>query len=161
MTDLKAELHRALQQSRATLLAKVDDVAEYDLRRPLTATGTNLLGLVKHLTGVELAYLGTAFDRPPATPLPWVADGSIWRGADMWATADESSAALVAGYRAACAHGDRTIHELDLDAPGSVEHWPPERRATTLGVLLVPIFFTLIARRRKPQVETIAAGPHA
>ena len=30
-----------------------------------------------------------------------------------------------------------SIAELDLDAPGQVEHWPEERRATTLGVLLI------------------------
>lgn len=107
------------------------------MRRPLTATGTNLLGLVKHLTGLEYAYLGTALGRPPATPLPWVAAGSIWEGADMWVTADESSTRLLDGYRAACEHADRTIDELSLDAAGVVAHWPPDRRNTTLGALLV------------------------
>ncbi|WP_435852086.1 DUF664 domain-containing protein, partial [Streptomyces rubradiris] len=28
-----------------------DGLTEYDIRRPLTPTGTNLLGLVKHLAG--------------------------------------------------------------------------------------------------------------
>ena len=55
----------------------------------------------------------------------------------MWATADESSEYVIGLYRRACAHGDRTIDELDLDSAGSVAHWPPERRATTLGVLLI------------------------
>jgi uncharacterized damage-inducible protein DinB len=137
VTDLKDELHRELRAARANVLAKLDDLSEYDIRRPLTATGTNLLGLVKHLTGLEYEYLGTAFGRPPAPPLPWVADGSIWDGADMWATADESSTELLDGYRAACEHASTTIDELALDAAGTVAHWPPERRDTTLGALLV------------------------
>ena len=137
MADLKDELHHTLRTARESVLSKLDGLSEYDMRRPMTATGTSLLGLVKHLTGVEYVYLGTAFRRPPATPLPWVEDGSIWEGADMWATANDRSADLIDGYRTACAHGDRTIAELPLDAPGTVAHWPPERRATTLGALLV------------------------
>lgn len=135
--DLKSELHRKLTASRATLLAKLDGLSEYDLRRPMTPTGTNLLGLVKHLAGIEYGYLGESFDRPTPETLPWVEDGSIWDGADMWATAEESSADLIALYRRAGAHGDATIDALDLDAPGTVLHWPEDRRQTTLGVLLV------------------------
>ena len=103
----------------------------------MTPTATNLLGLVKHLAGLEYGYLGESFDRPPPETLPWVEDGSIWDGADMWATRDESSEALVALYRRACAHADRSIQALPLDAPGSVAHWPEDRRDTTLGVLLI------------------------
>ncbi|WP_255359601.1 DUF664 domain-containing protein [Terrabacter sp. Soil810] len=44
----KAYLHDNLRWGRASLLAKLDGVSEYDARRPLTTTGTNLLGLVKH-----------------------------------------------------------------------------------------------------------------
>jgi hypothetical protein len=58
VSDLKRELHRKLQASRAGLLSKLDGLSEYDMRRPMTPTGTNLLGLVKHLTGVEYGYLG-------------------------------------------------------------------------------------------------------
>lgn len=49
--DLKTELHRKLTAGRTTPLAKLDGLSEYDLRRPMTPTGTNLLGLVKHLAG--------------------------------------------------------------------------------------------------------------
>ncbi|MER7664877.1 MULTISPECIES: DinB family protein [unclassified Streptomyces] len=137
MFDLKQELHRKLKAGRAGLLATLDGLGEYDLRRPLTPSGTNLLGLVKHLAGVEYTYLGESFKRPAPESLAWVEDGSIWEGADMWATADESSAYLIGLYERACAHGDRTVEELGLDAPGWVAHWPEERRETTLGVLLV------------------------
>lgn len=137
MTDLKAELHATLRSSRALLIDRLEGLDEYDRRRPLTSTGTNLLGLVKHLTGVEHVYLGDAFGRPAPDLLPWVEDGSVWQDADMWATAEESSTYLLELYERACAHGDETIDRLDLDAPGSVPHWPAERRATTLGVLLI------------------------
>jgi hypothetical protein len=137
MIDIKHELHRKLREARAAILSKVDGVGEYDLRRPMTPTGTNLLGLVKHLASVEYRYLGDSFGRPAPETLSWVEDGSDWDGADMWATADESSDYLIGLYRRAAAHGDATIELLELDSPGRVPHWPEERRDTTLGVLLV------------------------
>ncbi len=60
----KADLHRYLQEARDALLWKLEGLSEYDVRRPLTPTGTNLLGLVKHAAGVELGYLGDTFGRP-------------------------------------------------------------------------------------------------
>ncbi|WBQ02187.1 DinB family protein [Kribbella sp. CA-293567] len=135
--DLKAELHRQLQQSRAVMLAKLDGLSEYDRRRPLVPSATNLLGLVKHLAGLEYSYLGECFGRLPPEKLAWVEDETIWEGADMWALPSESSEYLIGLYQRACAFADETITTLDLDAPGSVAHWPEDRRATTLGVLLI------------------------
>ena len=119
------------------LLAKLDGLSEYDRRRPMTPTGTNLLGLVKHLAGLEYAYLGESFGYPAPEVMPWVEDGSIWQGADMWATPDESSDYITGLYSRACAHADGVIAALGLEAPGSVPHWPEDRRDTTLGVLLI------------------------
>ena len=136
VSDLKEELHNKLQASRATLLSKLDNLSEYDRRRPMTPTGTNLLGLVKHLAGLEYGYLGESFGYPPES-MSWIEDGSIWQGADMWAKPDESSEYITGLYRRACAHADGVIAALDLDAPGSVAHWPEDRRDTTLGVLLI------------------------
>ena len=135
--DPKLELHQTLRAGRAVLLDKCDGLSEYDVRRPVTATGTNLLGLVKHLIGIEAVYLGTAFDRPPPLTLPWVEDGSVWDGADLWATADEPRQWLMDLYSQACAHSDETVTALDLDSPGRVPHWSEERQETTLGALLV------------------------
>jgi hypothetical protein len=137
LPDLKEELHRKLQASRAGLLSKLDNLGEYDRRRPTTPTGTNLLGLVKHLAGLEYTYLGESFGYPAPESMPWFQDGSIWQGADMWATPDESSEYITGLYRRACAHADGVIAALDLEAPGSVTHWPEDRRDTTLGVLLI------------------------
>ena len=135
MTDLKGVLHYQLKASRAVMLARLEGLGEYDRRRPMTATGTNLLGMVKHLVGVEQVYFGASFDRPPPDTLPWNEDGTVWEGADMWATADESSDDILGLYERACAHSDATIEALDLDTPGTVPHWPSP--ATTLGYLLV------------------------
>jgi hypothetical protein len=137
VADLKEELHRKLQAARAALLSRLDGLGEYDLRRPMTPTGTNLLGLVKHLAGLEYGYLGESLGRAAPETLSWIEDGSIWEGADMWATADESSEYLIGLYRRACAHADGVIAALDLVSPASVAHWPQDRRDTTLGFLLI------------------------
>ena len=137
MVGIKSVLHDKLREARAALLTSLDGIGEYDVRRPMTPSGTNLLGLVKHMVGNEHVYLGEAFGRTPPDVLPWVVDGSIWEGADMWATADESRDHVLGLYERACAHGDETIESLELDAPASVPHWPEDRRVTTLGFLLV------------------------
>jgi hypothetical protein len=136
MVDLKSELLRVLQGSRALMLAKLDGLPEYDRRRPLTPTGTNLLGLVKHLAGLEYGYLGESFGRPPIERPSWFRDDP-YDEIDMWATPDESSDYITGVYRQACAHSDRTVAELDLNSPGHVAHWPDGHRETTLGVLLI------------------------
>src|SRR5580658_6758370 len=59
--DPKADLKNYLQGGRETLLWKLDGLSEYDIRRPLVPTGTNLLGLVKHKAGSELVYFGDTF----------------------------------------------------------------------------------------------------
>ena len=134
---MKEILHDKLRESRAALMSRVDGLGEYDLRRPMTASGTNLLGLVKHLAGLEYGYLGESLGRPGPETLPWVEDGSIWDGADLWARPDESSRYLIGLYRRGCEHADRVIDDLDLDSPARVAHWPEAERDTTLGFLLV------------------------
>jgi uncharacterized damage-inducible protein DinB len=135
----KQALHEALKESRAGMVAKLDGLTEYDVRRPFTPTGTNLLGLVKHLAGCEYGYFGDSFGRPPVPQLPWVADDSVWDNADMWATPEESREDVLGLYRRSWAHADRTIEELDLDAPAVVPWWREGSRETTLAVLLVRV----------------------
>jgi uncharacterized damage-inducible protein DinB len=135
-SDPKADLHRYLQSAREAVLWKLDGLSEYDIRRPLTSTGTNLLGLVKHVAGVEAGYLGDVFGRPFDEPLPWLEDDAE-PNADLWATAGESREQVVALYRRVWAHSDATIAALDLDATGTVPWWPEERRHPTLHRVLV------------------------
>ncbi len=119
----KEYLHNDLRDVRGVLLWKLDGLSEYDVRRPLTSTGTNLLGLVKHLSNTEARYFGDIFDRPFPERLPWWDDGADF-GADKWVTPGETRAEIVGRYRRAWAHADATIDALDLDAPGLVPWWP-------------------------------------
>ena len=120
--NAKRYLHDDLRQLREVMLWKLEGVDEYDLRRPLTRTGTNLLGLANHVATWEARYLGEVFDRPFAGPLPhW----SETQGApDLWVPAHRSVADVVEFYRLAAAHGDETIDALALAAPGYVPWWP-------------------------------------
>ncbi len=134
--DLKTKLHDYLARGREAVLWKLDGLAEYDLRRPLTPTGTNLLGLVKHVASVEAGYLGDCFGRPFPLPLPWFADDAE-TNADMWATADESPEQIVGLYHRVWAHSDATIDALALEATGRVPWWPDDRSEVTLHRILV------------------------
>jgi hypothetical protein len=119
----KQYLHDDLREIREVLTGKLDGLGEYDVRRPLTGTGTNLLGLVKHLTLTEARYFGEVFDRPFPEPLPrWDDTGA--RGADMWATEHETRVEIIDRYRRACDHSDTTIAALAVDSPGHVPWWP-------------------------------------
>jgi Protein of unknown function (DUF664) len=118
-TDVKAALLLYLQDARDVLLWKLDGLSDYDVRRPMTPTGTNLLGLVKHLTGAEAAYFGETFGRPVEAPPLWLA-GAAEPNADLWATAEETRAQIIGDYRRVCAHSDVTIESLPLDAVGRV-----------------------------------------
>src|ERR1039457_1210819 len=113
----KEYLHGDLRYGRATMLWKLEGLGEYDVRRPLTPTGTNLLGLIKHLSITEAWYFGEVFGRPFPERLPWW-DEDADSGADMWATEDESRAEIVDRYRRVWEHSDATIAALDIDAPG-------------------------------------------
>jgi uncharacterized damage-inducible protein DinB len=135
-SDPKADLHRYLRAGREALLWKLEGPSEYDIRRPLVPTGTNLLGLVKHVASVESGYFGATFGRPFDEPLPWFADDAE-PNADMWATPDQSRAEIVDLYRRVWAHSDATIDALPLDAVGQVPWWPPDRREVTLHRILV------------------------
>jgi hypothetical protein len=101
------------------------------VRRPLTPTGTNLLGLVKHLALVEIGYFGDTFGRP-FPDLPAWADPEE----DMWAAADQSREDIIGLYRRAWEHADATITELALDAPGRVPWWG-EHGDVTLHLILI------------------------
>lgn len=130
--DFKADLHRCLREAREALLWKLDGLSDYDMRRPLTFHGTNLLGLVKHLSGCEIGYFGWVFDRPFTDPPAWLAvadDATI----DMWVRPEESRAEIVDLYRRACAHADATIDTLGLGHRGTM----PDGRPVTLHHVLV------------------------
>jgi uncharacterized damage-inducible protein DinB len=141
MTDpgAKADLQRYLQAARDALVWKLEGLSEYDVRRPLTPTGTNLLGLIKHLAYVEAGYFGETFGRPDGGFPAWSEGEDAEPNWDMWATAEESRDQILGQYRRAWAHGDATIAALPLAAPGKVPWWDGERAQVTLHRVLVHV----------------------
>jgi len=132
--DAKADLHGYLRGARETLVWKLDGLSEYNIRRPLTPTGTNLLGLVKHSTATHLGYFGEVFGRASDSS-PGRFAGDAEPSAEFWATPDESSHDIVTSCRAAWDVSDATIGELPLDAVGRVPWWG-DATVTLLQVLV-------------------------
>ena len=133
--DPKQVLLRYLQTTHDAVRWKLQGLNEYDLRRPLTPTCTNLLGVVKHLAMVELGYFGEVFDRVPEVSVAWFADDEAQMATvptiDMYASATQTSAEVLQLYDEARANTERTVAELDLNAPGRVPWWG-ERSQVTL-----------------------------
>jgi hypothetical protein len=129
--DQKDILLRYLQRGRDAMVSKLDGASEYDIRRPMTPTGTNLLGLVKHLANVEFEYFGACFGRPSDDVVPFSEDDP---NADMVAEATESREYIIDRYRKAWARADETISSLPLEATGHVPWWG--RDATLQWILI-------------------------
>jgi uncharacterized damage-inducible protein DinB len=134
--DPKDTLVEYLQTARDAVVWKVEGLSDYDARRPMTPTGTNLLGLVKHLASVELGYFGDTFGRPSGIELPWYADG-VDPNEDLYLAADEGREWVLDLYRTAWAHAATTFAECDLDTEGRVPWWPADRNRVTLHQILV------------------------
>jgi hypothetical protein len=135
--DPKADLHEYLRSSRAVMLWKLDGLTEYDARRPLVPTGTNLLGLVRHVASVETRYFGFVFGRPFPEALSWMEDGEP--NGDLWVRAGETTESVVDFCHRAWAHSDATIDALPLDAVGEVPWWPEGDRELSLHRALVHV----------------------
>ncbi len=136
MVDPKTELIESLAKLNDAVLSKLDGLGEYDLRRPLTPTGTNLLGIVKHLASVQAEYFGDVFGRPWPHPMPWFSDAAGIND-DLFATADETSEWVLDFYRRSWIHANETFAVTALDESGTVPWWPEERRHPVLVTVLV------------------------
>jgi uncharacterized damage-inducible protein DinB len=138
VSDEAALLHRHLADARDALIWKVEELDEAERRRPMTPTGTNLLGLVKHMTWIEGWYLCEFFDRErPRLPWEWDLDAEWGHHSHMYATPEETTNDLVAAYRATTGAADQALTELGLDAVG--RHWSGETvtmRSMVLAVLV-------------------------
>lgn len=144
-SDLKAHLKRYLQASREALLWKLEGLSERDLRLPRTPTGTNLLGIVKHMINVEIGYFGDTFGREWPTPLERMSEAELEVDpqADWYATGSETAAGLVDLYRRVWTFADTTIDDLPLDADGMVPWWPAGRNEVTLGRVIIHVLTDL------------------
>ncbi|MBC9227690.1 DUF664 domain-containing protein [Aeromicrobium sp. 636] len=133
MIDRQTCLHY-LRRDRRAVLRAVHGVSEYDARRPLTRTGTNLLGVVKHLALVELEYVSDCAGFPCDLGTPWK-DADEATNADLWLAADESAESVISLYVAAAAHTERAAATLPIDSPATVPWW--SEGDTTFDRLLV------------------------
>lgn len=111
----KPSLQASLDRHREVVLWKISGLDDAQLRAPMTPSGTNLLGLVKHLAGVEYAWFCETFGRETEA-LPFDEDDP---DADLRVEPHESTADIIAFYERARAAADEAIAELDLDDRGT------------------------------------------
>ncbi|HET6773930.1 MAG TPA: DinB family protein [Acidimicrobiales bacterium] len=111
----KESLKAALDRHREAVLWKVEGLDDDELRRPMTPSGTNVLGLVKHLAAVEYGWFCEPFGRP-TEPLPFDEDDE---DADLRVDPGETTADVLAFYERARAAADQVIADLDLDDTGT------------------------------------------
>jgi hypothetical protein len=129
-------LHAQLKDARDALIWKVEGLGEAERRRPMTSTGTNLVGLVKHMTWIEGWYLCEFFGRErPRLEWEWDVDATWGHHSHLYATPEETTEDLIAAYRATSAVADQSIEEVDLDAVG--RHWSGE--AVSFRSMLVTV----------------------
>ncbi|WP_328853351.1 DinB family protein [Micromonospora globbae] len=139
--DAKAALHHYLQATREDLIWKLDGLSEREARLPRTATGNNLLGILKHCLNVEAGYFGPTFGREFPTPEELVPMHAFEEDpqADWYAREDETKDGLIDLYRRVGVFADQTIEQLPLDAPGRVPWWRPGRQDVTLQRIIIHV----------------------
>lgn len=139
--DVKAALHHYLRATREDLVWKLDGLSERDARLPRTATGNNLLGVLKHCLHVEANYFGPTFGREFPTPEELVPIPAFEENpqADWYAREEETKEGLIDLYRRVAVFADQTIERLPLDAPGRVSWWRPGGQAVTLQRIIVHV----------------------
>ena len=145
LTEPKAALRHYLQSSRDALLWKLDGLSQRDLRMPRTPTGTNLIGIVKHMANVEIGYFGDTFGREWPTPEERISEESFEADpqADWYATESETCDGIIDLYRRVWIFADATIEELPLDVLGRVPWWGKDRSRVTLERIIVHVIVDL------------------
>jgi hypothetical protein len=111
----KESLQASLDRHREVVLWKLEGLDDEALRRRLTPSGTNLLGLVKHLAANEYGWFCQTFGRE-TEPLPFDDDDP---DADLRVEPGESTADVLAFYARARAAADRVIADVGLEDVGT------------------------------------------
>lgn len=104
-----------LNKQREVMVWKLGGLSDEQLRRPMTPSGTNLLGIVKHLAAVEYGWFCTTFGRA-TEPLPFDEEDE---DADLRVNEDESTEDVLAFYRRACDASDLAMSEVGLNGEGT------------------------------------------
>ncbi|TDT34129.1 DinB family protein [Naumannella halotolerans] len=142
--DHKAYLKRYLQSVREALVWKLEGLSEYQARRPMTPTGTNLAGIVKHCANVEIGYFGPTFGRSwpteeAVTDQQFADDPQL----DWYLTENQDVAWVLDFYRRVWVFADATIDQFPLDSVGTVPHWPADRNQRTLAQIVIHVLSDL------------------
>ena len=139
--DPKAALHHYLRATRDNLIWKLEGLSEREARLPRTATGNNLLGVVKHCLNVETGYFGPTFGREFSTPEELVPMQAFEEDpqADWYAREGETKDGLIDLYRRVGVFADQTIEQLPLDASGWVPWWRPGEQDVTLHRIIIHV----------------------
>lgn len=135
--DLKSDLVGHLDRLNRDVLHKLEGLSEYQRRRPMTSTATNLLGVAFHLASLNAEYFGETFDRtfPRDGEFYWRIDDDADPQDDLWVRPEASSEWVVGLYHAAWEHAKETIAALDLESTGRIPTSPYAK--VTLGEMLV------------------------
>lgn len=151
-SDPAAILQRYLDVAHDAMRWKLEGLDEYDIRRPLTTTGTSLLGIIKHVAWVELEYFGDVFQRPHGIAMPANADEV---NADMYAQVDESVDDILDLFARAQAHATEALAELPLTTEGHVPWWGANNPVT---LHLITIHMVTELHRHLGQLDILREG---
>ncbi|PWI20732.1 hypothetical protein DI272_29200 [Streptomyces sp. Act143] len=115
--DEKATLRASLDRHQDAVLWKLEGLDDEELRRPMTPSGTSLLGLVKHLASVEYGWFVETFGAEVGAEVE-----ELWfdptTDQDMRADQGETTAQIVEFYGRARTAADRVIAEVPLTGLG-------------------------------------------
>jgi uncharacterized damage-inducible protein DinB len=111
----KASLLASLERHRDVVLWKLEGLDDDQLRSPMTPSGTNMLGLVKHLASVEYVWFCETFGRRTEVPAFDPDDPD----ADLRVEPFEATSDILAYYARARAEANRSIDELPLEQLGT------------------------------------------
>jgi uncharacterized damage-inducible protein DinB len=118
--DEKESLRASLDRHRDLVLWKLEGLSEEQLRAPMTPSGTNLAGLVKHLAAVSYGWFCDTFGREHE-PMPFDEDEPE---ADMRLAPDETVESVLAFYDRARKASDAVLDELSLETTGTAWYGP-------------------------------------
>ncbi|MEV6760519.1 DinB family protein [Streptomyces sp. NPDC051105] len=111
-------LHASLNRHRDAVLWKLEGLDDEQLRRPMTPSGTNLLGLVKHLASVEYGWFVSSFGGE-IEPL-WF---DPYTDEDLSVGPGETTQQIIDFYGRARAASDAMITVRPLDTLGRPDWW--------------------------------------
>lgn len=161
MSDLKepkSALRHYLQSNRDALLWKLEGLSERDLRMPRMPTGTNLIGIVKHMANVEIGYFGDtlAVNGRHRRIGSWRKSSRRTRRPTGNATEGETCDDITDLYRRVWSFADATIEEFPLDALGRVPWWREESNPVTLARIVLHVIVDLA--RHVGHADTLREG---